>query len=61
MLRTNCDVAEGSTRVDELSAVKNGLVIELDDDVASRWGPRIIEFLETIAAAVAAHDAQMDG
>lgn len=46
---------------DQLSAVRNGLVIEVDDDVASRWGPRIIEFLEAIAAAVAAHDAQMDG
>lgn len=46
---------------DQLSAVKSGLVIEVDDDVASRWGPRIIEFMEAIAAAVEAHDAQMDG
>ncbi|MCP3976902.1 MAG: ABC transporter substrate-binding protein [bacterium] len=46
---------------DRLSAVRNGLVTELDDDVASRWGPRIIEFLEAIAAAIAAHDARTDG
>ena len=38
-----------------LSAVTGGGVIELDDSVASRWGPRVVEFLETVAAAVGAH------
>jgi iron complex transport system substrate-binding protein len=38
----------------ELSAVQAGNVIELDDDVASRWGPRIVELLEAIVDAVAA-------
>jgi iron complex transport system substrate-binding protein len=38
----------------ELSAVMNGNVIELDDDVASRWGPRIVDFIEQAGAAVAA-------
>jgi iron complex transport system substrate-binding protein len=37
-----------------LQAVRDGNVIELDDDVASRWGPRIVDFLEQAAAAVAA-------
>lgn len=37
---------------DTLSAVRNGRVIELDDDVASRWGPRIVEFLETVVSNV---------
>lgn len=36
----------------ELSAVQNGSVILLDDDIASRWGPRIVEFLEVIVASV---------
>ena len=36
----------------QMNAVMNGGVIELDDDVASRWGPRIVELVETIAAAV---------
>jgi len=36
---------------DTLSAVETGRVIELDDDVASRWGPRVVEFLETITGA----------
>jgi iron complex transport system substrate-binding protein len=37
----------------DLSAVKNGHVVELDDDLPSRWGPRIVEFVKAIAAAVA--------
>ncbi len=36
-----------------LAAVKNGTVIPLDDDIASRWGPRVVDFLRTVAAAVA--------
>jgi iron complex transport system substrate-binding protein len=38
---------------DRIAAVENGGVIQLDDDVASRWGPRIVEYLRTIAVAVA--------
>jgi iron complex transport system substrate-binding protein len=37
---------------DRLSAVKAGDVYELDDDVASRWGPRIVELVTTVARAV---------
>jgi iron complex transport system substrate-binding protein len=37
----------------ELSAVQAGNIVELDDDIASRWGPRIVDFLEAIAEAVA--------
>jgi iron complex transport system substrate-binding protein len=36
-----------------LQAVVGGGVIELDDAVASRWGPRVIDLLEIVAAAVA--------
>jgi len=36
-----------------LTAVAAGRVVELDDDVASRWGPRVAELVETIAAALA--------
>ena len=38
---------------DRIAAVKNGGVIPLDDDVASRWGPRVVEYLRRIARAVA--------
>ena len=35
-----------------LTAVTNGTVIELDDDVASRWGPRIVDLLRVIVDSV---------
>lgn len=35
-----------------IAAVKNGQVIGVDDDVASRWGPRIVEFMQTVGAHV---------
>jgi iron complex transport system substrate-binding protein len=39
---------------DVLSAVTNGRVVELDDDVASRWGPRLVELVAAIAEALKA-------
>jgi iron complex transport system substrate-binding protein len=35
-----------------ISAVERGDVIPLDEDVAQRWGPRVVEFLRRIADAV---------
>jgi iron complex transport system substrate-binding protein len=35
-----------------LAAVQRDAVVGLDDDVASRWGPRIVEFIEVVADAV---------
>jgi iron complex transport system substrate-binding protein len=37
---------------DTLKAVKNGNVVELNDDLASRWGPRITDLAQSIADAV---------
>jgi iron complex transport system substrate-binding protein len=36
----------------DLSAVQSGNVVGLDDDIASRWGPRVVDFLESVSAAV---------
>ncbi|KAB2344507.1 ABC transporter substrate-binding protein [Actinomadura rudentiformis] len=36
----------------DLTAVKDKRVIPLDDDIASRWGPRLPEFVKVIGAAV---------
>jgi iron complex transport system substrate-binding protein len=36
----------------QLAAVRNDSVVELDDDVASRWGPRVVDLLRTAAEAV---------
>ncbi|HSP30116.1 MAG TPA: ABC transporter substrate-binding protein [Ilumatobacteraceae bacterium] len=38
----------------DMTAVRNGNVLELDDDVASRWGPRIVDFLRAVSDAVTA-------
>lgn len=35
-----------------MEAVNSGNVVELDDDVAQRWGPRIVEYVQAIAAAI---------
>jgi iron complex transport system substrate-binding protein len=37
----------------EIAAVKNNRVYALDDDIASRWGPRTVDLLRTVADAVA--------
>lgn len=37
-----------------IDAVKNGNVVELDDDVASRWGPRVVDLVTQMAQAIAA-------
>ena len=37
----------------QLKAVTDGGVVALDDDIASRWGPRVVDYLRTVAAAVA--------
>lgn len=36
---------------DSIDAVREGNIVELDDDVASRWGPRVVELVEQFAAA----------
>jgi iron complex transport system substrate-binding protein len=33
----------------ELTAVTSGSVIAIDDDIASRWGPRVVEFMRAVA------------
>ncbi|WP_254849126.1 ABC transporter substrate-binding protein [Mycobacterium sp. GA-1841] len=36
----------------DVSAVRNGHIYELDADVASRWGPRIVDMVQKIAAVI---------
>jgi iron complex transport system substrate-binding protein len=36
-----------------LTAVAEGRVIEIDESTSSRWGPRMVDFLRSVAAAVA--------
>ncbi|WP_018217196.1 ABC transporter substrate-binding protein [Salinispora vitiensis] len=36
-----------------ITAVQEGQVVALDDDIASRWGPRVVDLLRTIIEATA--------
>jgi iron complex transport system substrate-binding protein len=38
-----------------LAAVRDGRVVPLNDDIASRWGPRIVDLLRTVAAVMSRH------
>jgi iron complex transport system substrate-binding protein len=53
---TCCDQSAASVAArpgwDEITAVKKGAVVEVDDSVASRWGPRIVEFVAAVARAL---------
>jgi iron complex transport system substrate-binding protein len=33
---------------DQIRAVKDGAVFGLDDDIVSRWGPRVVDFLKVV-------------
>jgi iron complex transport system substrate-binding protein len=41
----------------KIAAVRSGNVLPVDDDIASRWGPRTVEFVELVADAVAEAEA----
>ena len=35
-----------------IAAVKNGKVIAVDDSIASRWGPRVVSYVQAVAKAL---------
>jgi iron complex transport system substrate-binding protein len=35
-----------------LTAVTSGSIVALDDDIASRWGPRLVDLVRTVAEAI---------
>jgi len=45
----------------QVNAVKNGNVVAMDDDIASRWGPRVVDYLRAIVDAVNAAAAGSAG
>lgn len=38
-----------------MTALEEGAVVLLDEDISSRWGPRIVDFLRAVAEAVEMH------
>lgn len=37
-----------------ISAVTDGNIVAIDDDIAQRWGPRIVDFVTAVSEAIAA-------
>ena len=37
---------------EDMTAVRQGNIVELDSDVASRWGPRLVDFARSISSAL---------
>ncbi|MGH3112962.1 MAG: ABC transporter substrate-binding protein, partial [Gaiellaceae bacterium] len=47
------DTVTGRPGWGQIEAVQNGDIVEADDDIASRWGPRTVVFVEQIAESLA--------
>lgn len=51
-----CDASAASVAqrpaFDTVPAVQDGRILEANDDIASRWGPRIADFAEAVVAAL---------
>ncbi len=43
----------------DLGAVKGGQILAVDDDIASRWGPRVADFVEIVSKKLAAAPASV--
>jgi len=52
------ETVSGRPGWDQIAAVSDGGVVPLDDDVASRWGPRVVDLLLEIATAADAVEAE---
>jgi iron complex transport system substrate-binding protein len=33
----------------------SGNIVAIDDDIASRWGPRLVEFVQAVATGLTAY------
>lgn len=40
---------------ESLSAVVSGNIVSLDDDIASRWGPRLVDYVQAVADGVSSY------
>jgi iron complex transport system substrate-binding protein len=38
---------------DRISAVRTGSIVRIDDSIASRWGPRLVDFFRAMSSALA--------
>ena len=55
----NAKTVEARPGWNKIDAVTNGNVIELDDDVASRWGPRVVDLVKQVAGAITSYMSKL--
>lgn len=49
---TNADSIAQRPGWNGMTAIQNGAMVELDDDIVSRWGPRLVEFVRLIGESL---------
>ncbi|MDO8362557.1 MAG: ABC transporter substrate-binding protein [Actinomycetota bacterium] len=49
----SAETVSGRPGWNAIPAVANGHVVAMDDDISSRWGPRIVEYIAAVADALA--------
>jgi iron complex transport system substrate-binding protein len=49
----NAGTVAGRPGWDRIAAVRSGSIVRMDDSIASRWGPRIVNFVRAVATALA--------
>ncbi len=49
----SADVVASRPGWSDLTAVSNGAVVELQDYMVRRWGPRVVDLVEVVAVGVA--------
>ena len=35
-----------------IAAVRSGSIVRIDDSIASRWGPRLVDFFRALSSAI---------
>ena len=48
----NAQTIEARPGWDQLTAVQTGRIVELNDDIVSRWGPRLVDFIAAISGVL---------
>ena len=48
----NADTVAARPGWDQLTAVQTGRIVELNDDIVSRWGPRLVDFIAAISGVL---------
>lgn len=57
--KQNAKTVEARPGWNKIDAVTNGNIVELDDDIASRWGPRVVDLVKQVAGAITSYMSKL--